>query len=417
MKAKDIKALKEQRASLVEMMRAITDKALEEKRNMTAEDEKRWNELDAQVKSINGIIENAQDDLLERAEASNTELRTDNGSYVFNQRNANGETRSINVISSRSRASKADDGMSFGKYARIAKFGPQSDAEERALNSGDENGTSDTIEAVLSANMIDRLRAQMVMNRAGMNTVMLDSNNLKMAKLASGVTFSWRNESELISASEPSFTSVDWSVKNLAALVRVSNETLADSVNIEQALDMELTKGAANFIDAAILTGADAKGFTGIVGMSGIQTIDQGTNGSAIADYSEILDAYQKLFDVDLNEPTASIMSPREWRAYAGLTAGDGQPLMKPQAIQNLPMYQTTAMPVDLTKGTADNASKMIIGDFTQLFLGLRQDVTIRVLNERFADYNETGFLLTFRADVQAYHESAFVVVDGVIPS
>ena len=52
-----------------------------------------------------------------------------------------------------------------------------------------------------------------------------------------------------------------------------------------------------------------------------------------------------------------------------------------------LPRYATTQEPVNRTQGTSVDASNVYyVGDWTQVCIGMRTDLQISVLSERYAD-------------------------------
>jgi HK97 family phage major capsid protein len=73
-------------------------------------------------------------------------------------------------------------------------------------------------------------------------------------------------------------------------------------------------------------------------------------------------------------------------------------------------------MPVDETHGTATDASAIVMGDFRELWLGIRLQLRIEVLKERYADNLQMGFLAWLRADIQLAHPESFAKITGIIP-
>lgn len=140
------------------------------------------------------------------------------------------------------------------------------------------------------------------------------------------------------------------------------------------------------------------------------------TNGAALANYSKILQAFQAIADSNGPEPTAMIMAPRTRYALAGLTASDGQPLNAPKLIADVPQYDTTNLPVNETHGTATNASRLIVGDFSQLLIGVRQGLRIEVLRHTLADSLTYTFVAHLRLDIGVAQPNAFAQVTGITP-
>ena len=47
----------------------------------------------------------------------------------------------------------------------------------------------------------------------------------------------------------------------------------------------------------------------------------------------------------------------------------------------------------------------------------MRSQLTLQILQERYGEFNQVGFLVTLRADVGAWHEESFAKVVGIIPA
>ena len=67
-------------------------------------------------------------------------------------------------------------------------------------------------------------------------------------------------------------------------------------------------------------------------------------------------------------------------------------------------------------EGTANNASTIVLGDFTQMMLGVRSELRIEVLREKYADTLQYGFIAHLRFDVQLAHAQSFAKLIGITP-
>ena len=141
-----------------------------------------------------------------------------------------------------------------------------------------------------------------------------------------------------------------------------------------------------------------------------------GANGSALADYSEVLAAISALLTANAKMPTALVMAPRTLTEFAGLQATDDQPMQAPALVAGIPMLATSMIPIDDTQGTANNASCIYLGDFNELIIGIREATRIEILKERDADYGQISFIAHSRVDILPLHEGSFGKIPGVIP-
>jgi HK97 family phage major capsid protein len=82
-------------------------------------------------------------------------------------------------------------------------------------------------------------------------------------------------------------------------------------------------------------------------------------------------------------------------------------PIRKPDIIANTPWLTTNAIP-SFTRGTMTNrATDVFAGDFSQVLIGQRLGLEIRILSERYAEVGQVGFLAVWRGDVQVARPKA----------
>ena len=131
---------------------------------------------------------------------------------------------------------------------------------------------------------------------------------------------------------------------------------------------------------------------------------------AAPINYSVILDATEKLAMANANPATACIMNPRTDREFNGLVDTLGQPLNRPPSIQSLPFLTTTQVPVNevVVSPASTTASSIFVADWASMLIGIRSQLRITTLVERFADYGQIAFLVFMRADVGLLHAASF---------
>jgi len=307
--------------------------------------------------------------------------------------------------------------LTLGSTLRALVTGCENDIERRALAEGTNSAGGYTVPTVLSTSMIDLMRKKSRVFQAGAGAIPLDSNKHHFAKLISDPTPAWRVEAAPVEESDPTFGRVEFEAKSLAVMVKVSEELLQDSVNIESALQNSLAQALALEVDRAALLGDGTNTSpTGLDNYADVNTISMGTDGGQLSDYTPLLDSIMEMQNDNGGETTAAIMAPRTLRGFSGLTDTTGQPLQRPNSIGNLPFYQTTQIPVDQTQGSATNASTIFLGNFEDLIIGFRQRLRIEVLNQLFRENLQIGFVAHMRLDVQAWREESFAKIIGITP-
>jgi HK97 family phage major capsid protein len=309
------------------------------------------------------------------------------------------------------------EGPSLGDCLRALIAGPRNEAERRALAEGTDSAGGYTVPKPLAMDFIDKLRARSVVMAAGARTVDMTSETLSIARLETDPTFAWRAENSEVTPSDPTFGRVLLEAKSLMGMVKLSRELLEDSVNVSAALEKAFTKGMALEFDRAALygTGADNQP-TGVANVSAINAVSMGTNGAALVSYDSLIDAIYEMQLDNAGDPTAMIYHPRTGVTLAKMKDGEGNPIIVPKMVADVPRLVTTSMPITETQGTASTASSILFGDWTELLIGLRASLRIEVLRERYAEFHQYAFIAYMRGDVQLAHANSFSRLKGIIP-
>jgi HK97 family phage major capsid protein len=159
----------------------------------------------------------------------------------------------------------------------------------------------------------------------------------------------------------------------------------------------------------ALLGSGSAPEPRGIANVSGIGTT---ALDGAFANYAPLLTARTGILTRNGGMPGAVIMNPRDEGALSGWTDSTGQPLNQPRALDGMKFLTTTSIPTN--GGTGTDESTMFVGDFTKLLIGMRQDIRIEILRERYADSLQYALVAHLRADVAVEHAAAFHTITGV---
>ncbi len=315
-------------------------------------------------------------------------------------------------------------GLSWGRLIRGLVTGDWRNAEmeQRALAEGVGSEGGYLVPTPLAGRVIDLARAKATVVQAGAATVPMDSNTLTIAKVASDPTASWRAENAAITASDMVFDRIQFSAKTLAALIKVSVELIEDSQLLAGTVENALSQALGLELDRAALYGSGAGSEPkGIKNTTGVQTYSMGTNGAALTNYSPFSQAVEKIATAN-GAANAAIYAPRTAGELDRLVDTTGQPMRPPQSFASLRTFATTQIPVNLTQGTANNASDAFVGDFSQLLIGMRTQIRIEVSREASdaassAFANMQVFIRAYlRADIALAQPSHFCVITGIIP-
>ena len=308
-------------------------------------------------------------------------------------------------------------GVGMGDVVRAMITGPRNDIERRAVSEGTNSAGGYTVPVPLAMWYIDRLRSESVVMRAGAQTVPMDSQTLAIARLETDPAIGWRAENAALANGDPTFGRVLFTAKSLAGILKISRELLADTVNAGSMIEQALARAMALEMDRAALYG-DGTGNSpiGVINVSGINEASMGINGAQLANYDPLIDAMYEMQLDNAADATAAIMHPRTMASLAKLKDAQSNPLTIPAMVARVPMLHTTSAPIAEIQGTATNASSIIYGDFSQMFIGVRETITIQLLNELYASEGAIGLAVHARMDMQLAHKESFSRLKGIKP-
>lgn len=296
------------------------------------------------------------------------------------------------------------------------------DVERRVMAEGTDAAGGVLVPEILSAKIIDRARSQAVVIQAGAVTVPMASDELVLARLATGNTATWHAENAAdITASDQVWERVELKAKTLVVEQKMSAELMEDlSDQGRRAIEHEIAQAIGLLLDRACLEGdpaVDANSPRGIAATTGVQSVSMGANGLKPTSYDQIVQALFAVKKQNAADPTAAILHPRDGETFALLKDTTLQPLRKPPAIETLPTLSSSQLATNRTQGTNSDASNAYVGDFRQLLIGVRPTLQLRfqILRERYATPNlQVAFLAWLRADVALAHPEHFAKIIGI---
>ncbi|MGW8256007.1 MAG: phage major capsid protein [Thermoguttaceae bacterium] len=436
-----IKLLNEQKTTLIKANKDILQSCESDDRDMTAEENKTFDANSEQIDKINAAIERRQ----RMREQSLTSERAfvdgpgETHGPVFQQTSGSGLQFHNAATGQLVRALQPDE-----RFCTTRIGGGASNVLGQAIHSwltgrtdspefqaAAQQGNIDTgggflFEPRMSAMFVDLARAASVCLRAGAQTVPMETGELVLATLTNDPTSYWRAEGTGVTASGATFGRVNLRAKTLAAIVPITLELLEDSMNAAQLIESALSASLALKLDQAALAGTGAASEPrGIRNHSGVNTV---TSVGAQDDYSDVVSAMQKVLAANYNgaiDDLSWIGHPRDFATYQNLVAVlDGQYLVPPPWVQQLRQFATTS--IATTEGVGGNESYSVVGDFSQLLIGMRTTGVIlkRIPAGQIVDGNGNThsapselkeFLVAYmRADVTLLRPTWFTVLSGI---
>lgn len=272
----------------------------------------------------------------------------------------------------------------------------------------------------VSANIIDTARNAARTIQAGADTIVMPSGEMTVVKVDTDPTPYWRKENAAITASSAVFGRILLVAQTIGCLIKVSEEMLQDALNADQLLRQLIGESIGLDMDRVALFGSGKSEPRGLSNTPNLGEVSMGTNGAALTDYTPFLDAIE---DIETANGIAksAIYAPRTKRAMAGLVtgiSGDLTPLTPPNDFLELQRLTTNQVPINQTKGSSTNASCALVGDYSQMAFGIRQNLRL------VANYGDDGFGKnqihvrgTARMDIAVFRPTHFSKITGIIPA
>lgn len=294
-----------------------------------------------------------------------------------------------------------------------------SDHERRDLLGGVDSSGGYLLSGSVSALVLDLARSASVCLRAGAQTLPLEGSELKLVRLASDATAVWRHEGQAITASAPAFDALMLRPRTLACIVPVSIELLEDAQNVAGVLEAALSSAMALKLDQAALLGSgSAAEPLGVLSTAGVHAVTSIGTPSDWSDFSGAIgDLLGSNYPADGLEKLAWVMHPTDWETIDNLVeTGTGAPLAPTPWCSKPRRFSTTS----LTAGTG------VIGDFSQLVIGLRtRGIVFQILDGGQATddagitHNGVTEMKRFircylRADIAVLRPSWFATLAGI---
>ena len=227
------------------------------------------------------------------------------------------------------------------------------------------------------------------------------SGDRKIPVVASKGTASWVDEEGSITESDDSFGQVSIGAYKLGTLIKVSNELLNDSVfPLEGYISKEFARRIGAKEEDSFFNGDGDGKPVGIFHSTGGAQVGVTAASTSAITADEIIDlfyslkgAYRRNAVWVLNDSTVKVIrklkdSNGQYIWQPALKDGDHDTLL------GRPILTTSAMPE-----IAADAKPVIFGDLSYYWIGDRQGVTFKRLNERYADMGQVGFLASKRVD------------------
>ena len=294
--------------------------------------------------------------------------------------------------------------LSLGKIVKGAILGDWNGAEnEHTIYNANTTTAGVLVPESLSATVIEAVRNESALNRAGALTVPMATSTVVIGKEVEVPTAHFKNAYDPITASNINFEGIELKAKTIAAMVFLDQETLQDAQNIESLIASSLAKSLALAIDKAGIAGNGI--LPNPLGIQNVAGLAKTTLTAPITNTVAVSKAVQKIKEKNFNPDTIIYSAATEGIVDRLTNAITGDPIKHFASFENLNKV--------VSNQVSDEA---IVGDFRNLVMGLYKNITLDFSSTDATSWNNYGasFRIVARVDFSCLNKDAFVMIDGV---
>ncbi|HMG30687.1 MAG TPA: phage major capsid protein [Jiangellaceae bacterium] len=407
--------LRERRAAVWEQAKGLADKAAEENRAFSGEEESQWQTLNAELDALDKRIKAVLDGET-RAKDTEESFQRLVGKPVERAASQSGDGGDV---AKELRSWLRGESRSRFYEVRPTSPGPISYRALSKLTTGAGGNTVPT-------SFYDRLMAHLVevsaILQAGATVLRTDSGEqLQVPKTTGHSTAVLTAEAASLSASDPAFGQATLGAYKYGVLIQVSRELIDDTgVDLEGYLAMQAGRALGNAFGADAITGNGSAKPTGILNNSTLGvTGPTGANGGLGATSATANQGGDLLYDLfysviapyRASQSCAWIVRDATMAVLRKIKDTTGQYIFQPSMVAGTPdtlvgkpIYTDPFVPA-----IATGAKSIIFGDLSQFFVRIAGGVRF----ERSDEYAFANDLVTFRALLRA--DSVLVDQTGAV--
>lgn len=403
---KNLKQLREERAQKIEAMQALNATASTAKRSLTAEEGADFDQLEGEIQELDVEIRRAE----------TLEKRAKENVYAGGGTNHSNEPREVREYSlTRALAGHLEgnlSGLELEMHQEAQKeardqgvtFSAKGLMVPAIVMSGNKRDNSVTMptqpedgSAVVRDDaplpMLSYLTNALVTRQLGARYLTSLRGPLPIEEITQGAVSTWKGEIEELQKSNIKFGGGEMNPHRLGTFAVVSNQFLTQtSPAIEAMIRQELMQSVAREVDRAAIVGSGTGNEpTGILNTAGIGAVVLGTNG-AVPTYENIVALEAQVDTQNALQGSLAYLINAATKARLKTTkldAGSGMYLMpNSNELNGYRVVTSNMVSGDITKGTGEDLSAIIFGNWNDLLIG--QWGGINILNDPYT-YGTSG--------------------------
>lgn len=229
------------------------------------------------------------------------------------------------------------------------------------------------------------------------------------ANTSHDITVGYSSEFSTLTADSGKFDSIDLSGFLAGALTLVGRSVENNAqVNVVDFVIRKMAEKIAEFIEGELLKGTGTNAAQGVLNCSNTVTAASAaavTFDELVKLQSAVKQVYQKNACWTMNNDTFTLIKL--------LKDTNGRPLIEPDSSKAFP-YTLLGKPVYLSNNmpkAAAGAKSVLYGDYSGLAVNFRENISIQVLREKYADQHALGVISWFEFDSRITDEQKLAVL------
>ena len=398
-----LKRMRDERLSAWESAKEIADRAANENRAMTGEEETAWNKANSDINTIDA-----------RAKAIlDAEKRRDEADAMFADLEKRKAAAGVETATDDDPSAKLRKFLQ-GESGRSMELRGKFPAPE--LRTGLVKGTNSAGGYTVPTSFYDRLIQHLIFNAAILqtNATVLNTETgevIQVPKTTAHPTAALVAEGVAIGEVDPTFGQVNLAAYKFANLIQISRELIQDTgVDLDGYMSQRSGVALGNAFGAYAVTGTGSSQPTGVLtqASSGLQSANTGATGAFTADdvismFYSLIPPYRTNAQWFLSTTALSLI-----RKFKTTTNGyiwqPSYQIGQPDTLQGKPVIEDPNMPT-----IALSSKSVLFGDFTNFFVRMAGPIRY----ERSDDYAFNTDTVTFRAIMRA--DSNLVDTTGAV--
>jgi len=377
--------LREKRAKAWEAARAFLDSHRNKDGVLSVEDDATYTKMEEDISVLGKEIAR-----MERAEALDNEMNSPINKPIT------AKPEKAKVDTKTGRASDAYK-KAFWDVTRKKEVTPEM---KNTLNEGSDTEGGYLVPDEFENKLVTGLKENTVI-RAHAHVITTSGGLHKIPVVASHGSVSWIDEEGAYTESDETFGQVQLDAHKVGTIIKVSEELLNDSAfDLENYIAEEFTRRIGDKEEEAFLTGNGTGKPTGILNATGGGQVGVTTASATAITADELIDLYYSL-KAPYRKKAIWVLNDTTIKAIRKLKDSNGNYLLQPalkdgevSTILGRP-YFTSAYAPEIAAG----AKTILFGDLSYYWIGDRQGISFKRLNERYADNGQIGFLAFKRLD------------------